>query len=212
MKDKGHLISLSPNKLRVLLGFYNLDIPFETGRVNLSVQSIHINPDWSSLTRSYDADVAVLILDQDVTFNMYIQPICMTSTDPRMTEGIVVGNGKSGEKEIYENIPKNLKMPIQTDEICMNKDSFFKILSSGRTFCAGSADGNGVCSGDSGSGFVVKIGIAYYLLGIVSVSLGDPMLGCDVNSYAVFTDASKFVDWINRIPIINEDRYIFSDK
>jgi len=215
MKDKGHLIPLSPNELNVLLGYFNLDIPFETGRVKLSVQSIHINPDWSSLTRSYDADVAVLILEQDVTFNMYIQPICMTSTDPRiavMTEGVVVGNGKSGENEVYESIPKNLKMPIQEDEVCMKKDSFFKILSSGRTFCAGSADGNGVCSGDSGSGFAVKIGTAYYLRGIVSVSLGDPMLGCDVKSFAVFTDALKFVNWINRIPIIDEDRYIFSDK
>ncbi|KAL7013284.1 hypothetical protein ACKWTF_015320 [Chironomus riparius] len=126
----------------------------------------------------------------------------MSSTDSRiavMTEGTAIGNGKGSEHNNYENIPKILKMPVQTDEICMNKDSFFKQLSSGRTFCAGSANGTGVCSGDSGSGFIVKIGPDYYLRGIVSVSLGDPILDCDVKSFAVFTDVLKFIDWINGI-------------
>jgi len=219
MKPKGHTIPLLSNQLKVLLGYFNLDISMETGRVNLSVYSIHIHPDWNTRTQSYDADVAVLMLYREVTFNEHIQPICMSSTDPRiaaMTEGVVVGNGKSSEYNEYENIPKILKMPIQEDEICMKKDSFFETLSSGRTFCAGSADGSGVCSGDSGSGFIVKIGTAYYLRGIVSISLGDPMLGCDVKSFAVFSDAVKFIDWINGIPITYdytiETRFILSFK
>jgi len=170
--------------------------------MNSKVDLIHIHPDWNSLTYSYDADIAVLLLEHQVQFSPQIQPICMTSTSPMLaavTEGVVVGNGKSSEYIEYENIPKFIKMPVQTDEICMEKDSFFKTLSSGRTFCAGSADGSGVCTGDSGSGFVVKIGTAYYLRGIVSVSLGEPLLGCDVKSFAVFTDALKFIDWISGI-------------
>ena len=177
-----------------------MDNPSEIGRRSLKVHSINLHPDWNTKTYSYDADIAVLLLEEDVQFSHQIIPICMNSTDSRISlapNGIVVGNGKSSEDNEHENIPKMLKMPVQTDEICMEKDDFFKQLSSGRTFCAGSADGNGVCSGDSGSGFVVKIGPNFYLRGITSVSLGDPMLGCDVKSFAVFTNAVKFIDWIN---------------
>ncbi|KAL7013098.1 hypothetical protein ACKWTF_015192 [Chironomus riparius] len=121
-----------------------------------------------------------------------------------MTEGIVVGNGKGGEANEYENIPKILKMPIQTARHCTNRRSTFRDILTGRTFCAGTGAGQGVCSGDSGSGFVVEIGsssslIAFHLRGIVSASLAESILGCDVNSYSVFTDALKYISWINSL-------------
>lgn len=50
--------------------------------------------------------------------------------------------------------------------------------------------------GDSGSGFFIKIGSIYYLRGIVSSSLFKPDGQCDVFNYAVYTDITKFLDWI----------------
>ncbi|KAL7013097.1 hypothetical protein ACKWTF_015191 [Chironomus riparius] len=206
--------ALLPRQVIVLLGFHDLSNSIEIGRSPYAVQSIQIHPDWNPYTSSYDADIAVLMLYRDVTFNEFIQPICMTSTGSRIsakTEGIVVGNGKGGEANEYENIPKILKMPIQTARHCTNRRSTFRDLLTGRTFCAGTGTGQGVCSGDSGSGFVVEIGSAFYLRGIVSASLAESILGCDVNSYSVFTDALKYVNWIDglsTVPIV-DDRIIY---
>ncbi|KAL7013184.1 hypothetical protein ACKWTF_015240 [Chironomus riparius] len=199
IQNKGETQQTLPSSVIVLLGFHDLSNSIEVGRVPYAVKAINIHSDWNPYTTSYDADIAVLVLDHDVIFNNYIQPICMTSTDPRiveMTEGAVVGNGKGGEANEYEKIPKILKMPIQTARHCTEKDSTFQQLLTGRTFCAGSGTGQGVCTGDSGSGFIVQIGNSFYLRGIVSASLGDSILGCDVDSYSVFTDALKYINWI----------------
>jgi len=194
-----------PRSIIVLLGFHDLSNPIEIGRASCAVQGIHIHPDWNPYTTSYDADIAVLMLDQDVTFNKHIQPICMTSTDPRIasvTIGVIVGNGKGGQENEYENIPKILKVPIHTDQQCTDKDYTFKNLLTGRTFCGGNGAGQGVCTGDSGSGFVVEIGNVFYLRGIVSASLFNSYLGCDVDSYSVFTNALKYINWINRLSTV----------
>ncbi|KAL7013190.1 hypothetical protein ACKWTF_015246 [Chironomus riparius] len=215
IQNKGEPQKLLPRSIIVLLGFYDLSIPIEIGRAPYAVQGIHIHPDWNPYTTSYDADIAVLMLYRDVPFNEFIQPICMTSSDPRiaeMTEGAVVGNGKGGQANQFEKIPKILKMPIQTARHCTKKDSIFKDLLTGRTFCAGSGTGQGVCTGDSGSGFVVQIENFFYLRGVVSASLGDSILGCDINTYSVFTDALKYVNWIDGlkdVPVY-DDRIIFA--
>jgi len=200
-----------PRSVIVLLGFHDLSNSIEIGRASCAVQGIHIHPDWNPYTISYDADIAVLMLDQDVAFNNYIQPICMTSTDPRIadsTEGFVIGNGKSGQDNHHENIPKFLKMPIQTNRNCTEKDSTFQGLLTGRAFCAGSGTGQGVCTGDSGSGFVVESGNVFYLRGIVSSSLFNSYLGCDVDSYSVFTNALRYMNWIAGLSTVSliEDR------
>ena len=202
IQEKGENSPLLPRSVIVLLGFHNLSNSIEIGRIPFAVQTIQIHPDWNPYTSSYDADIAVLMLEQDVIFNQHIQPICMTSADSRIaaiTEGFVVGNGKGGQENEYENIPKILKMPIQTSRHCTEKDSTFKDLLTGRTFCAGSGTGQGVCTGDSGSGFVVQIGGIFYLRGIVSASLPNYYLGCNVDTYSVFTDVLKFIRWINEL-------------
>ena len=200
--------------MMVLLGFHDLSLSIEVGRVPFAVQNINIHPDWNPYTTSYDSDIAVLVLHREVTFNEYIQPICMTSSNPSIadiTEGVVVGNGKGGQANNHEHIPKILKIPIQSFQTCTKKDYVFKGLLTSRAFCAGSGTGQGVCTGDSGSGFVVEIGDIFYLRGIVSSSLSNPILGCDVNSYSVFTDTLKYVNWVNELSLVpvSDDRIIF---
>jgi secreted trypsin-like serine protease len=51
----------------------------------------------------------------------------------------------------------------------------------------------------SGGGFVEKVHDKWYLRGIVSSSLVDWVKStCDTKSYAVFTDASNFTQWIQK--------------
>jgi secreted trypsin-like serine protease len=52
-------------------------------------------------------------------------------------------------------------------------------------------------SGDSGGGFIVKTNGKWYLRGIVSSSLINPdTYECDTSNFVVFTDVTKFTDWI----------------
>ena len=175
----------------------------EIGRVSHAVYKIVTHPDWNTLTQSFDADIAVLVLEREVSFNEHIQPICLPSFHSNIvsiSKGIVVGFGKSeDETKFHENIPKILETPIHDNQDCFEDNDGLALLSSGRTFCGGQGRGVGVCVGDSGSGLIVTNGTTFYLRGIVSSSVKGGQYGCDVDTYAVFTDVLKFTDWINGI-------------
>ncbi|XP_070501904.1 uncharacterized protein [Chironomus tepperi] len=183
----------------VQLGTYDLDRKIEVGRASHAVQSINVHPDWNTLTQAFDADIAVLVLDIEVTFSGFIQPICLVQATSAST-GVVVGYGVSedGTKK-HENIPKILETPIHSNEDCFLNNFLLAKLSSKRTFCGGTGTGIGVCRGDSGNGLFVTDGTTYYLRGIVSSSLIGGPYGCDVDTYSVFTDVTKYIDWINKV-------------
>ena len=133
-----------------------------------------------------------MVLETEVTFGKYIQPICLmyaNSTVAEKTEGIVVGFGKDEDPyKFHLNIAKYLRIPIHQNEDCFLKNPELLKLSSKRTFCGGAGNGTGVCQGDSGSGLVVTDGHVYYLRGIVSASLWNTTYGFDVDTYSIFTN------------------------
>jgi len=170
---------------------------YEIGRIIIAVKEIVNHPSWNPNTASFDADIAVLELDDEITFTKFIQPICLInpgSDVESMMNGIVVGFGRSEEKNV-ENIARVINMPMYSFEEC-SKSKDHKLLLSRRTFCGGHANGTGVCVGDSGGGLYVSHQNTYYLRGIVSASLHGDLYGCNVDAYAVFTDVMKFKNWI----------------
>jgi len=191
--------------ITVLLGAHDLNKQHEVGRIPYAVQNIQKHPDWNPKTETYDADIAVMVLETDVIFSRHIQPICLmdsSSTLATITEGIVAGYGKDENPNTLNlNIPKFIKLPIHKNEDCFLKRSILAKLSSKRTFCGGSGNGTGVCLGDSGSGLVVTDGSAYYLRGIVSASLNNMTYGCDVDTYSIFTNVLKFTEWLNSVSV-----------
>ncbi|XP_070504934.1 uncharacterized protein [Chironomus tepperi] len=185
----------------VRLGIYDLNKKVEVGRASNAVQSINVHPDWNTLTESFDADITVLVLDPEVNFSEFIQPICLVKASSALT-GVVVGYGRSeDDTKIHENIPKIIETPIHSNRECFQNNQALKRISSGRTFCGGTGTGVGVCRGDSGNGLFVTDGTSYYLRGVVSSSLIGIPYGCDVDTYSVFTDVIKYVDWINGVSI-----------
>ncbi|XP_070493055.1 uncharacterized protein [Chironomus tepperi] len=199
IQDKEKETPTLAREIIVTLGTYNLDKKVEVGRASHAVQSINMHPDWNTLTQAFDADIAVLVVDREVTLSEYIQPICIIQATSAST-GVVVGYGVSedGTKK-HENIPKILETPIHSNKDCFKNNEALAGLSSGRTFCGGTGTGIGVCRGDSGSGLIVTDGTTYYLRGIVSSSLIGGPYGCDVDTYSVFTDVTKYIDWINNV-------------
>jgi len=110
------------------------------------------------------------------------------------TDGIVAGFGKSEHKE-SENIARVIPSPIHSYDVCANSSDHESLLTR-RTFCGGYKNGTSVCRGDSGNGLMVRHNGIYYLRGIVSSSLYDPYIGCNINTYSIFTDVLNFYGWI----------------
>lgn len=160
-----------------------------------------------------------------MTFTKFIRPICLWSgsnelKDIEGEQGTVVGWGKDENGDFMTEVPKKVTMPVVSQEDCIRSKYSFRDITSERTFCAGLflkcvcffflvclktffvlglgfRNGTGPCNGDSGSGFILKKDDRWILRGIVSTSLLDQeQKSCDLRHYVVFTDASKFLDWL----------------
>ncbi|XP_070504797.1 thioester-containing protein 1 allele R1-like [Chironomus tepperi] len=210
---KRNAYKFDAHNITVMLGAHNIGLANEIGRVTVGVNDIQIHRDWDAINESFDADIAILTLNQDVTFSQYIQPICLINPDSRaalVSSGYSVGYGKSeDESKIHEDILKMIQTPIQSsNEECFYTNEFLYKISSLRTFCGGTRGGTGVCMGDSGNGLFVEHNGVHYIRGIVSASLYTH-LNCDVNNYSIFTNVIKFVKWIKEKVYsgVNEDIY-----
>lgn len=170
---------------------------FQSGQLTESVAEVVLHPDWNPAGRRWDADIAALILDDEVPYTKYIRPICLPTTSLDMREGWMAGWGESEDKtKEHENIPRQLKLPIVSNEDCFIESYALAQIASKRTICAGARDKRGPCRGDSGSGLYVKSNNVFYLGGLVSSSLTSVEGGCDVTHYALYTNCLKFIDWI----------------
>lgn len=203
-----------PRDISALFGTYDLNKPHESGQFSLSPTDVIVHPDWNPFVTSYDADIALLKFESnEIPYTSYIRPVCLWngSSEPEVTEGYVVGWGKSeDETKEHENIPKKIKIPIFTNEECSLETPALASLSSGRTFCAGWQNGTGVCFGDSGNGFVIEVNNVFYLKGIVSSSTITSTKNCDVSKFAVYTNVLKFNTWINQL--VNSTKKLQSSK
>lgn len=166
----------------------------------MAVKEIHKHHEWNPYSPGYDADIAILELRRKVTFTEYIQPICIAEPNSEAalkTEGIIVGFGTS-ERSGYgntESIARKIPSPIHSYEFCVNSSDHNNLVTH-RTFCGGYANGTSACSGDSGSGLIVQHKGISYLRGIVSSSISDPYIGCNITSYSILTDILEFYSWI----------------
>jgi hypothetical protein len=168
----------------------------QSGSLSESPSEIFIHPDWNPFNQKYDADIAAIILDDDIPYTKFIRPICLSSTEQDVKFGFVAGWGESEDKsKEHENVPKQIKIPIHPNEHCFLESAEFVKISSKRTICGGSRDNTGPCRGDSGSGLFVKNGNSYNLKGIVSASLTSNGQ-CDVTNFALYSNVDKFIDWV----------------
>lgn len=116
----------------------------EAGTLRSKVNDIYVHPDWKDYDLSYDADIAILVLNGTVIFSNLIRPVCMP-TDNVITHGVrgsIVGWG------LTENgTAKHLQYPRQAytnalnASYCLTADPELAYLSSTRTYCGRGRDG-----------------------------------------------------------------------
>ena len=204
---KGRPTIKAPQDVSALVGKHNLRDHDESGSSAHKVWDIVLNKDWDYNAYDYDADISLVVLQYQVDLSdpSRVGVICLplSSQNEMSGSGTVVGWGiseKSIKKgESHDSTPNELKLPAVAQSQCFDNDDRFVIASSNRTFCAGFVNQNkSACQGDSGGGWFSLdwTSKAYNLAGIVSASLNDPFSYCVSQTYSIFTDVTKFVDWI----------------
>lgn len=182
----------------VLLGGFDLSNFYEYHRIPKPISRIVLHDDWNPGTTTFDADLAVLVLEDEILFSRYVKPVCLwwPLDDLIIKKGIVTGWGESeNASREFEPIPRQLNVPIHTNEECFLDHKQLVDISSRRTFCAGSGTGDGTCFGDSGNGLFFLHDNVFHLKGIVSSAY---VLNskCNLNVYSVYTNVLKFRSWI----------------
>lgn len=81
-----------PVEFVAYLGRTDLSLIFERGGQISYPEKVLLHPDWNILTEKYDADLAIVLLEHDVTFNSYILPICLVKIPQDGSKGIAVIN------------------------------------------------------------------------------------------------------------------------
>lgn len=136
--------------IRVRLGEYNTTDTENTDRIDFNVATIYQHPNYSSCY-GYD-DIALVKLDQPVTFTKAIRPACLP--EERISNDIVnataTGWGLT-ESGPYSNILMKVNLDMLDDDKCKSGGRLYPDgVKTKAQFCAGSTNTGNTCSGDSG--------------------------------------------------------------
>lgn len=171
----------------------------KVSKFSLSPKRIIIHDDWNSSEVIYDADLSLLEFKKDsIRFGANVFPVCLWDSvvEPSEMEGEVTLWAKNEvPKKNHENVRKQIKVLIQTNEDCLPGHGKLAELSSRRTFCAGLKNGSGICFGEGGGGLFIEVNKIYYLKGIVTSTLTKND-DCDISNFSVYTNVLRFKDWI----------------
>lgn len=138
------------------IGKHNLDSLFEKDYQTSVASELLTHPEWNPNNGRYLGDIAIAVLANTISFNKYVQPICIwrgsqSSDDIDGKEGIVAGWGKTELNAVSTSKPLYTKIPALTSFKCIQSDNAFNAIVSEKSFCAGLKGSNtGPCNGDSG--------------------------------------------------------------
>uniref|UniRef100_A0A3Q3IMU0 Peptidase S1 domain-containing protein n=1 Tax=Monopterus albus TaxID=43700 RepID=A0A3Q3IMU0_MONAL len=189
------------NRWRVLLGsIYNKPVNANVVEVKTIVYHSSYLPFVDANIDDNSRDIAVLALTQPLTFNEYVQPICLPAYGQRLIDGqmgTVTGWGNVGYYGHLADVLQEANVPIISDAVCNTPDYYDNQITTSM-FCAGyEKGGTDACQGDSGGPFVAEDCLSktsrYRLLGVVSWGTGCAM----PKKPGVYTRVSRFLPWIS---------------
>ncbi|XP_069044051.1 transmembrane protease serine 9-like isoform X1 [Lepisosteus oculatus] len=174
------------------------DTGSSTNTVSRGVQQIIKHPNYDSSTNNND--LTLMKMSSSVSFNNYIQPVCLADTSSSFYNGTscwVTGWGTTVEGgTTLPSTLQEVQLPIIGNRQCgcLNDVIFGANSVTGNMICAGVLQGGkDSCQGDSGGPLVCKQGSAWVQAGIVSFGYGCARPDLP----GVYTRVSQYQDWIN---------------
>uniref|UniRef100_G3P746 complement subcomponent C1r n=4 Tax=Gasterosteus aculeatus aculeatus TaxID=481459 RepID=G3P746_GASAC len=169
--------------------------------------SIHIHPQYNNPNYvDFNHDIALIKMQDPVTFNSSIMPICLPAEGTAYipgTMGLVTGFGVTATTRgrILTNKMKYVHVPVVTQETCSNSITLLKKTGTNvpsltnNMFCAGVPEGGkDSCQGDSGGPYALRNDGRFWAAGIVSWGVECGKQG----AYGVYTKVDQYRDWIDK--------------
>lgn len=94
LQEKRQSVVKKPSEVVAYLGKYDLKVIVERGSVPAYPSEFRIHEDWNVLDKKYDADIAIIFLDEEVVLRSNIYPVCLWTSDMKSVrddDGTVVG-------------------------------------------------------------------------------------------------------------------------
>lgn len=137
-----------PRDVLQVFGAYDISSIYQPGTFTQSPWKIIIHNDWHPDTINFDADIALLLNEEEIPTTRLIKPICLwtSASAPVSNEGTVAGWGLESSGN-YGTIPKEIKVPIHQNDDCLYGNPLLARLTTKRTLCAGARNGTGPCLG-----------------------------------------------------------------
>ncbi|KAK9407160.1 transmembrane protease serine 12 [Crotalus adamanteus] len=157
-----------PEMWRAVIGLHHL-FRHKTYTIRRRVQAIRIHYFFDTAT--YKDDIAVFHLSKPITFNSYVQPVCLPNFTLALTSDMtcfISGWGMKKEKTRGSFTLQEAQLRIFSLDIC-NRYDWHAGSVPDTAFCAGSETGGvDTCQGDSGGPLVCLSDSKYYIVGITS--------------------------------------------
>lgn len=200
-----------------IVGRHNLKNAKEFDSKNHSIYDLILHPDWNFNEKKFIADLAIVVLYNQVELNDNVQLICLPQKSYAEPIGVgsVIGWGKSetsyASGSHHDSTPNKVEIPVINGTHCLSRFPILADIASNSVFCGGyDGEGKAPCTGDSGGGFYIRGSSAWKVQGIVSSAVIDLDRGCDINKYTLYTNIARYIDWVNQV-IANSRTTIFED-
>lgn len=220
-----HCVWRVPTKL-IVIGLGNTKIHYTESSdgsvIYYKAKQVITHPLYLDKIGNYGSDIALIEINETIYFSDFIQPICIdwdlddiTAHLSDQSLGLVVGHGLTEHTEYSDHL-RATTMPVVPHSKCTDKHQpDFRKYITFTTFCAGWANGTGVCNGDSGAGLIFPMkrnSDQWCLQGIVSLSPRKAStIYCDPNQYTIFTKVGIYVKWIHNVLIEIHEKHDVDD-